>query len=80
MSKQWVIGFTEAEGIFYITRNGKDRNGNIQCRHELVYTQARDIVVLEALAIIFFNMQHLAHQKIYDESRMSKCIYWVSGH
>lgn len=50
MSKSWIVGFTEAEGSFYITRSDKQRN---KYRHVFEYTQKiTDTIVLEAIAII----------------------------
>ena len=48
MSTFWLIGFTEAEGSFYIVKKGP-------CRlvHAFEITQKLDIIVLEAIAKIF---------------------------
>ena len=47
MSKHWLIGFTEAEGSFYIVKKGPQR-----LVHEFEITQKLDIIVLEAIAVI----------------------------
>ncbi len=45
ISKSWVIGFTEAEGSFYLVK--KD---NKRLVHAFEITQKRDIIVLKAIA------------------------------
>ena len=47
ISKSWIIGFTEAEGSFYIVKKGAER-----LSHAFEITQKRDIIVLQAIAII----------------------------
>lgn len=47
MSKSWVIGFTEAEGSFYIVKKGPKR-----LVHAFEITQKLDVIVLEAIAMI----------------------------
>src|ERR1700712_2220533 len=47
MSKSWLIGFTEAEGSFYIVKKGPSR-----LVHAFEITQKLDIIVLEAIALI----------------------------
>lgn len=47
MSKSWLIGFTEAEGSFYIVKKGPNR-----LVHAFEITQKLDIIVLEAIAKI----------------------------
>jgi len=47
MSKPWLIGFTEAEGSFFIGRKGGDRYV-----HYFVITQKLDLIVLEAISQI----------------------------
>ena len=47
MSKSWLIGFTEAEGSFYIVKKGPQR-----LVHAFEITQKLDIIVLEAIAMI----------------------------
>ena len=47
MSKFWLIGFTEAEGSFYIVKKGPQR-----LVHAFEITQKLDIIVLEAIAMI----------------------------
>ena len=47
MSKHWLIGFTEAEGSFYIVKKGPQR-----LVHAFEITQKLDIIVLEAIAVI----------------------------
>ena len=47
MSKSWLIGFTEAEGSFYIVK--KDPQG---LAHAFEITQKFDVIVLEAIAMI----------------------------
>ena len=48
VSKSWLIGFTEAEGSFYIVKKGPKR-----LVHAFEITQKLDIIVLEAIAKIF---------------------------
>lgn len=47
MSKSWLIGFTEAEGSFYIVKKGPQR-----LTHAFEITLKLDVIVLEAIAII----------------------------
>lgn len=47
MSKSWIIGFTEAEGSFYLTSKSATR-----IAHSFEITQKLDIIVLEAIAMI----------------------------
>ena len=48
ITKYWLIGFTEAEGSFYIVKKGPQR-----LEHAFEITQKLDIIVLEAIAMIF---------------------------
>lgn len=48
MSKSWIIGFTEAEGSFYIVKKDAKR-----LVHAFEITQKGSRIVLEAVAIIF---------------------------
>jgi hypothetical protein len=48
MTKYWLIGFTEAEGSFYIVKKGP-----LRLVHAFEITQKLDIIVLEAIAMIF---------------------------
>ncbi len=47
ISKSWIVGFTEAEGSFYIVKKDSKR-----LVHAFEITQKRDIIVLEAIASI----------------------------
>ena len=47
MTKSWLIGFTEAEGSFYIVKKGP-----LRLVHAFEITQKRDKIVLEAIALI----------------------------
>jgi LAGLIDADG endonuclease len=47
MSKFWIVGFTEAEGSFYLVLKGPQR-----LVHMFEITQKLDVIVLEAIAII----------------------------
>jgi virulence-associated protein VapD len=47
MSKSWLIGFTEAEGSFYVVKKGPTR-----LVHAFEITQKLDRIVLEAIAFI----------------------------
>ena len=47
MSKSWLIGFTEAEGSFYLVKKGPTR-----LTHAFEITQKLDRIVLEAIALI----------------------------
>lgn len=48
MHKFWLVGFTEAEGSFYIVK--KDSNRLVHC---FEITQKHDLIVLTAIALIF---------------------------
>ena len=48
MSKSWLIGFTEAEGSFYLVKKGPMR-----LSHAFEITQKLDRIVLEAISLIF---------------------------
>jgi hypothetical protein len=47
MSKAWLIGFTEAEGSFYLVNKSKDR-----ITHGFEITQKLDLIVLSAIGCI----------------------------
>lgn len=47
LSKDWLIGFTEAEGSFYIVKKGYNRYV-----HGFEITQKLDIIVLQAISTI----------------------------
>jgi hypothetical protein len=47
MSKYWLLGFTEAEGSFYLVK--KDVNRMV---HAFGITQKLDFIVLEAIRLI----------------------------
>ena len=47
MTKSWLIGFTEAEGSFFIVKKGP-----LRLVHAFEITQKRDKIVLEAIALI----------------------------
>ncbi|CAO1639652.1 unnamed protein product, partial (mitochondrion) [Sympodiomycopsis kandeliae] len=47
ISKEWLVGFTEAEGSFYLVRKGSKR-----IAHIFEITQKLDKIVLEAIAVI----------------------------
>jgi len=47
ISKSWLVGFTEAEGSFYITKKDKDR-----MVHAFEITQKHDYIVIKAISII----------------------------
>lgn len=49
ISKNWIIGFTEAEGSFYLVVKGK--KGRMV--HAFEVTQKRDLIVCQALGYIF---------------------------
>lgn len=48
ITKAWIIGFTEAEGSFYLVKKGPNR-----ITHAFEITQKLDVIVLEAIAKIF---------------------------
>jgi hypothetical protein len=48
ISKPWLIGFTEAEGSFYIVKKGVTR-----LTHAFEITQKLDRIVLKAISLIF---------------------------
>ena len=62
MSKQWLIGFTEAEGSFYLVK--KDCKRIIQM---FEITQKHDKIVLEAIAKIL-------SMKVYNKKTYYTCI------
>lgn len=47
ITKSWLIGYTEAEGSFYIEKKGP------RLAHVFEITQKLDIIVLEAIAMVF---------------------------
>jgi LAGLIDADG endonuclease len=47
MSKYWLVGFTEAEGSFYIVK--KD---SLRLVHAFEITQKLDIIVLQSISMI----------------------------
>jgi len=54
MSKQWIIGFTEAEGSFYIVKKDSSR-----LSHAFEITQKLDFIVLQSIAhILGISIQH----------------------
>lgn len=48
MSKPWIVGFTEAEGSFYLYLKGHK-----QLNHGFTITQKLDKIVLESIGFIF---------------------------
>lgn len=48
MNKSWIVGFTEAEGSFYIVKKGPNR-----LVHAFEITQKLDLIVLEVIALVF---------------------------
>jgi hypothetical protein len=65
MSKPWLIGFTEAEGSFFIGKKGGNRYV-----HYFVITQKLDLIVLEAIHFILDIP--LNHHKMYIAVETSK--------
>jgi hypothetical protein len=59
MSKFWIVGFTEAEGSFYLVLKGPQR-----LVHMFEITQKLDVIVLEAIAIILGL--RLVNKKTYN--------------
>lgn len=51
MTKSWIVGFTEAEGSFYLVKKGPNR-----LVHAFEITQKLDLIVLEAIAL-YFNLK-----------------------
>nr|YP_009364331.1 LAGLIDADG endonuclease [Ophiocordyceps sinensis]ARF03369.1 LAGLIDADG endonuclease [Ophiocordyceps sinensis]QDH07246.1 LAGLIDADG endonuclease [Ophiocordyceps sinensis] len=47
MSKYWLVGFTEAEGSFYLVRKSPTR-----IAHAFEITQKLDVIVLKAISLI----------------------------
>jgi hypothetical protein len=47
MSKYWLIGFTEAEGSFYLVKKGPQR-----MVHAFEITQKLDLIVIEAIGLL----------------------------
>lgn len=58
MSKSWLIGFTEAEGSFYLLKKGPRR-----MVHAFEITQKLDLIVIEAIALIMGTK--VIHKKTY---------------
>lgn len=65
MSKPWLIGFTEAEGSFFIGKKGENRYV-----HYFVITQKLDLIVLQAISYIL-NIP-LGQHKTYFAVETSK--------
>ena len=59
MSKQWIIGFTEAEGSFYIVKKDSSR-----LSHAFEITQKLDFIVLQSIAHILGIS--VKHKKTYN--------------
>lgn len=59
ISKSWLIGFTEVKGSFYLVKKGPQR-----ITHGFEITQKLDIIVLEAIALIFNTK--VTKKKIYN--------------
>lgn len=47
MSKYWVVGFTEAEGSFYLTKKGPSR-----ISHYFEISQKKDKIVLKGISLL----------------------------
>ena len=47
VKKFWLVGFTEAEGSFFLSKDGPKR-----FRHSFSISQKHDLIVLEAIALI----------------------------
>lgn len=62
ISKEWLVGFTEAEGSFYLVKKGFNRMA-----HVFEITQKRDRIVLEGIALIL-------SMKIYDKNNHFTCV------
>lgn len=59
MSKQWIIGFTEAEGSFYLVKKDSSR-----LSHAFEITQKLDFIVLQSIAHILGIS--VKHKRIYN--------------
>jgi hypothetical protein len=67
MSKAWLIGFTEAEGSFYLVNKSKDR-----IVHGFEITQKLDLIVLSAIGCILgikTNSKKTYHTVVTTNSR-----------
>lgn len=62
LSKEWLIGFIEAEGSFYLVKKGANR-----IVHTFEITRKKDKIVLEAIAIIL-------SMKIYNKNTYFTCV------
>ena len=62
MSKEWLIGFTEAEGSFYLLKKGPTR-----MVHMFEITQKLDKIVLEAISVIL-------PMKVYIKRGYNTCV------
>jgi hypothetical protein len=62
LSKEWLVGFTEAEGSFYLLKKGPTR-----MTHMFEITQKLDKIVLEAISRIL-------PLKVYDKKSHSTCV------
>jgi len=49
MSKEWIIGFIEAEGSFFITKKGKNSQNKVRYEHGFSITQKYDPIVLDSI-------------------------------
>ena len=49
ISKAWIVGFTEAEGSFYIVMRDKTKN---RLTHSFEITQKNDSIILKAISLI----------------------------
>jgi len=50
VTKNWLVGFVEAEGSFYLVKKSSTR-----LVHAFEITQKRDQIVMEAIALIFYS-------------------------
>lgn len=62
ISKSWLVGFTEAEGSFYLVQKGKER-----LVHAFELTQKLDKIVLEGIAQIL-------HMNVMDKKTYSTVV------
>lgn len=62
ITKDWLVGFTEAEGSFYLLKKGPQR-----MVHMFEITQKLDKIVLDAISL-------LLPMKVYDKKTYSTCV------
>jgi hypothetical protein len=60
MSKSWIIGFIEAEGIFYLVRK------DVRILHGFGLTQKLDRIILEALRLVLNINTKVRYKELHN--------------